>query len=142
VVNHAQLFNHFNSVNYCQRSGVSDVQDDRALSAIDLFILSATPFSCGVLRTVECLLMLCCSQKILNSSFVYSVPLFDLRHLIFLPVWFSTSAFHNLNLVNVSDLCRMKHIQTYLEKSSINVKNYTCPPWDAVFIGSQTSEWI
>jgi hypothetical protein len=47
-----------------------------------------------------------------------------------------------LNLVNVSDLCRMKHIQTYLEKSSINVKNYTCPPWNAVFIGPQTSEWI
>src|SRR3954462_3571984 len=57
-----------------------------ALSAIVLFICSTTPFCCGVLRTVKCLLMPCCSQNSWNFESVYSVPLSDLRHLIFLPV--------------------------------------------------------
>ena len=39
----------------------------------------------------------------------------SLRYFIFLPVWFSTSIFHNLNLSNVYDLCRMKYTQTFCE---------------------------
>jgi len=36
----------------------------------------------------------------------------------------------------------MKYTQTFLEKSSIKVKKYTCPPRDAVLTCPQTSEWM
>ena len=44
------------------------------ISTIVLFILFATPFCCGALRTVKCLIMPCCSHNSINLESIYSVP--------------------------------------------------------------------
>ena len=84
-------------------------------STIVLFILSATPLCCGVLCTVKCLLIPCCSHTFMNFESVNTIPLSDLMHLIFLPIWFSTSTSHTLNLANASNLCHMKYTQIFHE---------------------------
>ena len=83
------------------------------LSAKVLFILSTTPFCCGVLLTVKWQVIPSNSQNLMNSLFLYSRPLSILRYIVFLPVWFSTYAFHFLNMPNTSDLCFIKCIQPF-----------------------------
>src|ERR1044072_542433 len=112
-----------------------------ALSVRVLLILSTTPFCCGVFLTEKCLRIPFSPQNCINFLSVYSVPLSDLKYLIFLPVWFSTSTFQILNLAKTSDLCFNKYTQTFLEKSSTNVTKYLEPPMEGSFVGPQTSEW-
>lgn len=57
--------------------------------------------------------------KTMNLSTLYQ---FILRCLIFLPIWFFTSTFHNLNLPKASNLCFIKYIQTF-STEIINVSN-------------------
>lgn len=61
------------------------------LSSKVWFILSASPFCCGVLGTVLCLTIPFSLQKLLNSSDKYSKPISVLRYFRFFPVTFSVS---------------------------------------------------
>jgi hypothetical protein len=85
------------------------------------FIISDTPFSCGVPGTVFSLRIPWYEQQSSNSLLHYSPPLFDLRHFNIFLVSFSTKAFHFVKVSKTYDLCQMQLTQVFLVASPIKV---------------------
>ena len=105
------------------------------------FILSATPFYCGLWGAISSLQMPYFTHNFLKQFETYSPPLFLMRAFTFLLVYFSTSALNSTNLENVSSFFRMNKIQHFLENSSIKIKKYLCLAAEAIEKVPQTSEW-
>jgi hypothetical protein len=86
-----------------------------AFEIMVLFILSATPFYCGVYGMMWCLTMPAFLQKSLNSFEQNSIPLSVRQIFTFLSVCFSTITFQALKASNASYLCFRKLGNTLLE---------------------------
>ena len=100
---------------------------EKACFHINLFLLSTTPFCCGVYGTEYSIQIPSDSQKLWKSILTYSPPPSDLIELMFLLKLFSTIALKILKVSKTSDFSFMKQIQQYLEQSSINVRKYLQP---------------
>ena len=90
---------------------------DIVASMIFLFLLSATPFCCGLYGVDNSLLFPESLHNSLNSFDVNYSPLSDRKVLILFSVWFSINSFTYLNLLNTSSLFFRKYIHVFLEKS-------------------------
>ena len=106
------------------------------------FLLSATPFYCGLWGIVSSHRMPSFTHKFLNSFDTYSPPLSLLSAFTFLLVYFSTNALNSMNFENVWSFFHMKKIQHFLEKSSIKMKKYFYLAVEAINKGPQTLERI
>jgi hypothetical protein len=90
-----------------------------ALSINVLFILSTTPFCCGVYGVVFWHAMPHYLQNYSKSFPHNSPPLSVLNTLIFLSIWFSTRDLNSLNFLKTYDFFLRKYIHVFLEKSSM-----------------------
>jgi hypothetical protein len=84
-----------------------------------MFILSATPFYCGVYGVVFWNSMEHCLQNFSKSFPHNSPPLLVLNVLIFLFVQVSTRDLKSLKLSKTYDFFLRKYIHVFLKKSSI-----------------------
>src|SRR3982751_5866726 len=94
---------------------------DRTMSNKVRFLLSDTPFHCGVPGGVSWDKIPQSLRKSSNSWLKYSPPRSDRRALILLPSCFSTSFLNSLNFSKDLDLFFIRYTYPYLLKSSVNV---------------------
>jgi len=102
-----------------------------------MFILSATPFCCGVSLTLNCLSIASLWHSHRKRLLVSSSPLSEWSILIFLLVFFSIFFFHSINNFRTFSLCLKVYTQHHLEKSSIKTIKQRLPPINVVLRGPQ-----